>query len=200
MHKKTLSSALLILAIASSHAENTNTAPLSGYVYNAQGCYGFTAPHGWKLDNKILADQGVGMAFYPADSNWDNASMAIYTQIYTNPHAENSDTLIAAEINTLREMYKADNIEIHAKKLETIRSKAGSEGELWQLNYSNGLEEQIAYFPIPPKSLGVFVLQMDARTDKSKATAALRTLAESYQPRQTCKPCAQANACKTATP
>lgn len=200
MNKKILVSGLLALVITAGnaqtdHAVATEKAQLSGYVYNEHGCYGFTAPHGWILDNKILADQGVGMAFYPADSDWNSARMAIYTKIYSSAKNKGYQEIVAEEIASVRESYKKEGIEVSAKKREAFSGKDGSNGELWHLDYGNGLEEQVVYFPLGAGTVGVFVLQMDGKTDKAKAIAALRTLASSYHLRQECKPCQDETSC-----
>lgn len=172
-----------VKALASQFAESR-----SGYLYGEGHCYGFTAPKGWKLDNRSLASQGVGMAFLPQNESWETADIAIYTRSMAYENM-NDQKMVELQIADVRQMYQADGKDIQAQHIRDIISASGEKGSLWRFSgYGKGLEELAAYFPAKP-NLNYFIAQVDGNTDKQEALQVLAELAESYHQRSECQPC-----------
>ena len=167
--------------------------PVHGYAYNAHACYGFAPPEGWFMDAQTAKSLDVGMVFLPDGKNWDNAPLAMYTRIYKGA-GEDDAARIQAALDDLKQLYReADNIEITAERIDTLRAEHGAEGELWQLHIplpGNALREYVTYYP-QGDSLALFVIQIGENGDAAAGEAQLRKLADTYHLRSTCQPCAE---------
>lgn len=161
--------------------------PRSGYAYGEGHCYGFTAPEGWKLDNS-LADQGVGMAFLPQSSTWQNATVAMYTSSVSHNTAAGK-AMIQAQVDDIKQMYRDSGMNINAEKVQDIQSDNGEKGEIWRYSgFSGGAEELAGYFPTKT-NVDFFVAQVGGNSDKNVAFNAFLALVKSYHQREECKPC-----------
>ncbi|WP_026686841.1 hypothetical protein [Azovibrio restrictus] len=173
----------------------TSSAALAqeGYAHGADHCYYFEAPHGWVMDNRALASQGVPMVFYPAGTTWASADVAIYTR--PSSQARQAADPIRAQVKEVLSMYKAASQRIKAKKAETIATKAGAKGELWAFTgYANGGAELVVYF-LGRQTVNYFVAQVPEGADVQQSRRVLVELATSYRESADCKPCAGGASC-----
>lgn len=164
-----------------------------GYAHGSDHCYYFVAPHGWVMDNRALASQGVPMVFYPAGTTWASADLAIYTR----PSSQTWQTAdpIRAQVKEVLSMYKAASQHVKAKKAETIATTAGAKGELWAFTgYSNGGTELVVYFR-GRQTVNYFVAQIPEGADFKQSRRVLIELATSYRESADCKPCAGDASC-----
>lgn len=193
MKKIFLISALIACYAHSQPIPSSEETNATGYAYNENFCYGFAAPEGWYMDRATARKLGVGMVFLPEGTNWNNAKLAMYTRLFGQDGTQ-GEALIPAALQSVKDLYQQDNIDIRSERLDTLKSDSGEQGELWQLNIplKNGLYEYVAYFPAGD-TLSLFVIQVENHDQLDAAQHALRELARSYHRRSTCEPCSENN-------
>ncbi len=164
-----------------------------GYAHGSDHCYYFAPPHGWVMDNRALASQGVPMVFYPEGTSWATADVAIYTRPASQtPQAADP---VRAQVEKVLSMYKAASEHVKAKKAGAVASKAGAKGELWTFTgYSNGGTELVAYFR-GRQTINYFVAHVPKGADVQQSRRVLVELASSYRESADCKPCADGSSC-----
>lgn len=165
----------------------------TGYVHGSDHCYYFQAPQGWIMDNWTLASQGVPMVFYPADSTWTSADIAMYTR----PASQMAGAVdpIRAQVDGVVSMYRSASQRIEAKKAGAVATKTGANGELWTFKgYRDGGTELVVYF-LGRQTVNYFVVQIHKDADVSEGRRVLSELASSYKESTDCAPCRGGASC-----
>ncbi|MDO4694201.1 MAG: hypothetical protein Q4A62_06190 [Eikenella sp.] len=172
-----------------------SASPLAaGYVYGSDHCYGFEAPAGWRMDNRLLARHGVGMAFLPLQEGV-LPGVLLYTRSAARTDGMSSEEAIKNQVNDVLAMYAADGTRIRAERLRTVAARNGVRGELWRFyGHANGREERAVYFPAE-RTVNFFVAQIPDSKWTADAEAALIKLAVSYHERASCRPCQVEGSC-----
>lgn len=180
--------ALLISSVVSA-------SPLAaGYVYGPDHCYGFEVPAGWRMDNRLLARHGVGMAFLPVREG-DLPGVLLYTRGATRAAGTSPEEAIKNQVNDVLAMYAADGAQIRAERLRTVTARNGVHGELWRFHgYTNNGEERVVYFPTE-RTVNFFVAQIPDPKWTVDAETALIKLVTSYHERASCHPCQADGSC-----
>lgn len=159
-----------------------------GYVYGSDHYYGFEAPEGWRMDNRLLARYGVGMAFLPV-SEGDLSGVLLYTRAVTRAAGNSPEEAIKNQVSGVLDMYAAAGAQIRAERLRTVTARNGVHGELWRFyGYTKGGEERAVYFPAEC-TVNFFVAQIPDPKWIVDAETALIKLIASYHERASCHPC-----------
>jgi hypothetical protein len=170
----------------------------SGYAHGADHCYYFDAPRGWTMDNAAGARDGVPMVFYPAGTTWQTAPVAMYTRPASSSNISPEPARIAEQVERVVQMYRSNSENIEARRVQDVRARSGSTGELWQYTgYSNGGAELVVYYPAP-RTINFFVLQLPQAETADEYRPILVELAESYRAASDCRPCSSSGACTAA--
>ena len=167
-----------------------------GYVHGENHCYYFSAPSGWVLDNVSGKNQGVPMVFYPKNSSWAKANTVIYSRNADfAPGAKTAQEKIQGQVNRVLEEFKAsgDGPALQASLVKSIKSKSGSNGEVWKFSGDKwGNSELVAYF-VGPHTVNFFVMSSRDPKDFERSTPAIFELASSYREANDCAPCEKKN-------
>jgi hypothetical protein len=92
-------------------------------------------------------------------------------------------------------MYAEAGEKVEARKIESIGSKSGENGELWEFTgIKSGGMELVAYFR-GRSTINYFVVQIDNSSLRNEAKEALLELARTYREATDCKPCGESRTC-----
>jgi hypothetical protein len=186
-----ISCVLAMLLFVPAHAYSQN-----GYAYGKDHCYHFDAPKGWVMDNQAAAIEGVPMVFFPQGSTWQTAQVAMYTRPATpSSNAQKAARSIKEQADKVIAMYRDASENITAQRLRFVRSKSGTQGELWSfVGYSNKGTEFVVYFP-GRRTINYFVAQVPKGANFEESKQVLLELAFSYREGTDCKPCSGRLSC-----
>ena len=139
-----------------------------GTFYAKSQAFMICAPKGWKLDDRVLNDEGIYAVFYPAGSSWTKAMEAgSVMYVHPSPRGTGQDPLSEfMKEDAERTAKQAPSVKV--KELERITTADG-DARVQQFEHSaNDRFEAVAYLD-SPETLIVFAItskdQMSFRRD-----------------------------------
>src|SRR6266540_3269070 len=148
-----------------------------GILYGVDHSFGFNAPKGWVLDNKVAVSQGLHAVFYPKGQTWGKSPVIIYAR------ARSKDSVLVTVdriVNDTLNDFRKDSPEIKATPSGVISLPDGKQGRIYHYTGDRwGNFEAAAYFE-EKKTINFFVLS--ARNEKAfkQALPAFEQLTKSY--------------------
>lgn len=149
-----------------------------GIVYGSNHAFSFKAPKGWMLDNESGVGQGVHAVFYEKGGSWEKSKVVAYAR--AADRGDGVKTAADQVAKTIADFRKRGNVKYDGKKLKTVKTESGKEGEIYRFSGDKwGNFEAVAYF-VEEKTINFVVF--NSRDEKlfNDALPAFEELAKSY--------------------